>query len=261
MQTNEKWLNDPVKMTCIPCGTNVFTARDERHKSWNLGHKIAMTSCCNGPCCCDCEERIQKCGRTQCPLCGTHRSEIWRIKKERDWEFSPLQGLDEDDDVDWNNFRTYRNSSVSFREFVEKHMPQFSVFLKWLRMKRAQQQRIPILRWYRQNEDWLFYYQIASQENRICLLFRHTLLMTHSHLPRLQFGICSSDFYRNLGRFKRFPMARIISRSKVPFIRMLATRFSTEHVLSNRMMFWILMRIYTRRILEIQADFLGLIKK
>jgi hypothetical protein len=56
-------------------------------------------------------------------------------------------------------------------------------------------------------------------------------------------------------------MARIISRSKVPFIRMLATKFSTEQRLSKRMMFWILMRIYTRRILEIQADSLGLIKK
>jgi hypothetical protein len=260
MQTDKKWLKKPVRLTCLNCGTNVFTAQDESDKSWNLGHRIAITSCCNGPCCCDCEEIIQKCGRTQCPLCGTNGVEIWRKRKDRGWGISPLEGLDEDD-VDWGNFRKYRDDSIDFGEFVEKHMPQFSVFLKWLKMKRAQNQSIPILRWYSPNEDWLFYYQIALQENRICLLFRHTLLMTHPHLPRFQFGICSSDFYRNLRRFKRFPMARIISRSKVPFIRMLATRFSTEQRLSKRMMFWILMRIYTRRILEIQADSLELIKK
>ena len=260
MQTDRYWLNDPVTSNCFYCGTNVFTARDKSHKSLNLGHRIAITSCCNGPCCCDCEEIIQKCGRTKCPLCGTNGVEIWRVRKDRKWEFSPLQGV-EDEDNDWGNFRKYRDDSIDFGEFVQEHMPQFPDFLKWLKMKRAQNWSIPILRWYSPNEDLLLYYQIASQENRICLLFRHTLLMTHPHLPRFQFGICSSDFYRNLRRFKRFPMARIISRSKVPFIRMLATRFSTEQRLSKRMMFWILMRIYTRRILVIQGDSLGLIKK
>jgi hypothetical protein len=260
MQTDPNFLNNPVESICSNCGTPVFTARDGRHKTLNLGHRIAIMSCCNGPCCCNCEKKIQKCDRTQCPLCGTNGVEIWRVRKDRDWEFSPLKGLD-DEDNDWDNFRSYMNESIDFGEFVKEHMPQFPVFLKWLRIKREQQQRIPILRWYSPNEDLLLYYQIATQENRICLLFRHTLLMTHPHLPRFQFGICSSDFYRNLRRFKRFPMARIISRSKVPFIRMLATRFSTEQRLSKRMMFWILMRIYTRRILEIQADSLGLIKK
>lgn len=174
MQTDPNFLNDPVTSNCSNCGTNVFTARNERHKTLNLGHNIAIMSCCNGPCCRNCEEIIQKCGRTQCPLCETHRLEIWRIRKDRKWDFSPLRGVDEDEDVDWNYFRTFRNKFIDFGEFVEKHMPQFSVFLKWLKMKRAQNWSIPILRWYRQNEDWLFYYQIASQENRICLLFRHT---------------------------------------------------------------------------------------
>ncbi len=91
MQTDDNWLKEPVRFKCFNCGTNVFTARDESHKSLNLGHRIAIMSCCNGPCCCDCEEKIQKCGRTQCPLCGTNGVEIWRIRKDRDWGFSPLQ--------------------------------------------------------------------------------------------------------------------------------------------------------------------------
>lgn len=105
-----------------------FTAHDESDKSWKLGHKITITSCCNGPCCCNCEEIFQNCCRMQCPLCGTHRSEIWKITKNRKWEFSPLRGLDEDEDNDWNDFRTYRKVLSIFKNLWKNICRNFLSF-------------------------------------------------------------------------------------------------------------------------------------
>lgn len=249
-----------VPLCCVRCGDLVFSAYGKNVESWTLGNYFVITSCCNGPCCSQCEKKLQESDRMQCPLCGTLSSKNLRIRKDKPWKISPLSSERSVHDVSWINWSRFRHTAVTFQELVETQMPQFPNFLKWLRMKRIQNQRLPTIRWYKQNEDLWFYYQIASQEDRICLLFRHTLLMSHPHsshlssIRRFQFGICSSEFYRDLEKFKSFPMVRILSRSNVPFIRMLAMRFS------NRMMFWILMRIFTRRILEIQADSLRLIQ-